>query len=241
LTPTPELRVGLEGRPFALSFARARTVNTKSSGFLNTMKIECPEGSFGAYIFDCDGTIADTMPLHFQAWTHAMEVFGGTFPEELFYEWGGKPTKVIVDQLNAKFGTNLDVEETVHEKERFYLQLLNDVKPIMPVLEIAQRMYGVIPLGVASGGYHVLVDATLRALGITGLFETVVCAEDYSRGKPAPDAFLEAARRLNVEPGRCLVFEDSPTGIAAAEAAGMRWVHVPSEESGRLKERKVEG
>ncbi|MDX2079205.1 MAG: HAD family phosphatase [Terrimicrobiaceae bacterium] len=192
------------------------------------MKLDLPDGAFAAYIFDCDGTIADTMPLHFRAWTRAMEDFGGTFPEHLFYEWGGKPTSVIVAELNRRFGTNMDVVTTVRRKEDYYLQLIPEVLPIVPVLEIARRMHGVIPMAVASGGHHELVDATLDALKIRGLFDAVVCAEDYERGKPAPDPFLEAARRLGVSPEQCLVFEDSPTGIAAAEAAGMAHVFVPS-------------
>lgn len=192
------------------------------------MKLDLPDGSFAAYIFDCDGTIADTMPLHFRAWTRAMQDFGGQFPEDLFYEWGGKPTSVIVAELNRRFGTDLDVATTVRRKEDYYLQLIPEVLPIVPVLEIAKRMHGVIPMAVASGGHHELVDATLDALKIRDLFDAVVCAEDYERGKPAPDPFLEAARRLDVSPEHCLVFEDSPTGIAAAEAAGMAHVFVPS-------------
>lgn len=192
------------------------------------MQLDLPDGAFGAYIFDCDGTIADTMPLHFRAWTKAMGEFGGTFPEELFYQWGGKPTDVIIAQLNAKFGTKLDVVDTVRTKEKYYLSMIPEVLPIVPVLQIARQMHGVIPMAIASGGMHELVDATLLALGIKDLFDAIVCAEDYEHGKPAPDPFLEAARRLGVEPGACLVFEDSPTGIAAAKAAGMPWVFVPS-------------
>jgi len=192
------------------------------------MKLDLPDGAFGAYIFDCDGTIADTMPLHFRAWTKAMGEFGGTFPEELFYQWGGTPTDVIIAQLNAKFGTRLDVVDTVRTKEKYYLAMIPEVLPIVPVLQIARQMHGVIPMAIASGGMHELVDATLQALGIKDLFDAIVCAEDYEHGKPAPDPFLEAARRLGVEPGACLVFEDSPTGVAAAKAAEMAWVFVPS-------------
>ena len=192
------------------------------------MKLDVPARHFGGYIFDCDGTIADTMPLHFRAWTRAMGDFGGTFPEDLFYEWGGTPTHRIVERLNARYGTTLDVEETVRRKEGYYLEMIPEVLPIVPVLEIARRMHGVSPLAIASGGQHALVDATLEALGIRDLFDAVVCAEDYVHGKPAPDPFLEAARRIGVAPVDCLVFEDSPTGIAAAEAAGMAYVLVPS-------------
>lgn len=188
--------------------------------------MDIPEGPFGGYIFDCDGTIADTMPVHYRAWCVAMEQTGGRFPEDLFYSWGGKPSLGIVRELNARFGLSLDPEQTVHLKERTFLELLPGVRPVQPVLDFARSVHGTAPLAIASGGHHELVNATLSALGITELFSAVVCAEDYARGKPAPDPFLEAARRIGVEPARCLVFEDSPTGIEAAEAAGMRWVLV---------------
>lgn len=192
------------------------------------MNIPFPTRRFGGYIFDCDGTIADTMPLHFRAWARAMQDFGGTFPEKLFYSWGGKPTGIIVAELNAKFGLSLDVEGTVSRKEGYYLAMVQEVTPVQPVLDFAKSIHGTAPMAIASGGHHELVDATLAALGITELFDAVVCLEDYVHGKPAPDPFLEAARRLGVPAGDCVVFEDSPTGIEAAEAAGMAHVFVPT-------------
>lgn len=197
------------------------------------MDIAFPTRRFGGYIFDCDGTIADTMPLHYLAWAQAMKDFGGTFPEELFYSWGGKPTSVIVEQLNAIYGLDLDVETTVAKKESYYLKTVSQVAPVEPVLAFAKSLHGTAPMAIASGGYHELVDATLDALGITYLFDAVVCAEDYKNGKPAPDPFLVAAKRLGVPPHDCVVFEDSPTGIAAAEAAGMAHVFVPTALRGR--------
>ena len=198
------------------------------SSTLPRVNIAFPTRRFGGYIFDCDGTIADTMPLHFRAWTQAMQDFGGTFPEELFYSWGGKPTGIIVAELNAKFGLSLDVEATVSRKEGYYLAMVQEVTPVQPVLDFAKSIRGTAPMAIASGGHHELVDATLAALGITELFDAVVCLEDYVHGKPAPDPFLEAARRLGVPAGDCVVFEDSPTGIVAAEAAGMAHVFVPT-------------
>lgn len=193
------------------------------------MDIVFPARRFGGYIFDCDGTIADTMPLHFRAWTRTLEDFGeGTFPEDLFYAWGGTPTSTIVEQLNARFGLSLDVEETAKKKEGYYLQAIPEVRPVVPVLEFAKAIHGTAPMAIASGGHHEQVDATLSALGITHLFDAVICAEDYACGKPAPDPFLEAAKRLGVPARDCVVFEDSPTGIAAAEAANMAHVFVPA-------------
>jgi len=196
------------------------------------MAIAFPDRAFGGYIFDCDGTIADTMPLHYIAWNRAMEKFGGRFPEDLFYQWGGKPTDVIVGELNVLFGTSMDVAETVRFKEDCYLQLVPEVKPIAPVLDFARGLFGRAPLAVASGGHRELVHATLGALGIVELFSAIVCAEDYTNGKPAPDPFLEAAKRMGVAPAECVVFEDTQLGIQAAVAAGMSHVFVPTAPRG---------
>lgn len=192
------------------------------------MRLDLPAHPFQAYIFDCDGTIADTMPLHFRAWTRAMKEFGGTFPEDLFYSWGGIPTFKIVEQLNAKFGTTMDPEVVPVVKEQYFVELIPEVLPIEPVVALVKQFHGTAPMAVASGGHREIVIKTLDALGLTGFFDTIVGAEDVAHGKPAPDPFLEAARRLGVEPAACLVFEDSPTGIEAAKAAGMQYVLIPS-------------
>ena len=165
-----------------------------------------------------------------------MEDFGGTYPEELFYQWGGRPTAHIVSALNERFGTALDVEKTVRRKEDYYLQMIPQVEPLAEVVEVARRMRGQARLAVASGGHRELVDATLEVMGIRDWFDAVVCADDYERGKPHPDPFLMAARLIGVAPGDCVVFEDSPTGIEAAKAAGMAWIFVPGpRERGRIE------
>jgi HAD superfamily hydrolase (TIGR01509 family) len=192
------------------------------------LKLEIPAREFGGYIFDCDGTLADNMPLHYRAWSLAMADFGGQYPEELFYEWGGRPTANIVAALNERFGLSMDVESVVHRKEEYYFQLIPEVAPMEEVVGFAQSLRGKSPLAVASGGHRALVVATLRALGIEDWFDAVVCAEDYDRGKPHPDPFLLAAKLLGVPPEDCVVFEDSPTGIEAAKSAGMEWVFVSS-------------
>jgi len=187
-----------------------------------------PDEPFAGYIFDCDGTIADTMPLHFDAWDRAMRELGGIFPEDLFYAWGGKPALQIVGELNEMYNLKLDPEQTVEIKERYYHDLIPKVLPIEPVVRLVKQFHGTAPMAVASGGYREIVIATLRALELDGFFDAIVGAEDVLRGKPHPDPFLEAARRLGVEPRDCLVFEDSPLGMEAAQRAGMLAVLVPS-------------
>jgi beta-phosphoglucomutase-like phosphatase (HAD superfamily) len=192
------------------------------------MDLTIPDRPFGAYIFDCDGTLADTMPLHYRAWTRIVGELGGTFPEALFYSLGGTSTERIFEILRDEHGLKVaDVPAAAARKESYFADIMSEVKPIEPVLTIARRMWGIVPLAVASGGPRQYVERTLEILGIRQLFDTVICAEDCARGKPFPDPFLEAARRMNVPPDECLVFEDSPVGIRAADAAGMRHVFVP--------------
>jgi len=198
--------------------------NTTSS----SPALELPPGSFAAYIFDCDGTLADTMPTHYHAWQTALGEHAASFPEAMFYELGGVPTSRIVEILNERHGFSLPVDETVARKEAIFLELSPEIAAIEPVVALAKEFHGKKPLAVASGGHRRIVMSTLRALGIADLFQAVVTAEDYQRGKPSPDPFLEAALRLGVPPEQCLVFEDTATGIAAATAAGMKSVLVPA-------------
>jgi beta-phosphoglucomutase family hydrolase len=192
------------------------------------MHLNIPDGPFEGYIFDCDGTLADTMPLHFRAWSRIVNECGGTFPESLFYQLGGKPTEQILELLRDEHGMRVpDVRQAALLKESYFVELIHEVTPIAPVVEFAYRWHGRKPMAVASGGLRRYVEMTLEAIGVRHLFQSVVCAEDYVRGKPHPDPFLEAARRLQVAPSACLVFEDSELGLQAAEAAGMRWVFVP--------------
>ncbi len=186
-----------------------------------------PTGDFAAYIFDCDGTLADTMPTHYQAWCAALGEHAGVFSEAMFYELGGVPTTRIVEILNERHGLRLPITETVAKKEGIFLELSPQIAAIEPVVALAKSLAGKKPMAVASGGHRNIVRKTLSALGIEYLFQAIVTAEDYQRGKPFPDPFLEAAKRLGVRPARCLVFEDTATGIAAATAAGMQSVLVP--------------
>ena len=189
--------------------------------------LELPPGDFDAFIFDCDGTLADTMPTHFKAWQTALGKAANDFPEAMFYELGGVPTSRVVEILNERHGYSLPVDATVAHKEGLFLEMSSQIAAIEPVVAFARQYHGVKPLAVASGGHHRIVMNTLRALGIANLFDAIVCSEDYTRGKPHPDPFLEAARRLNVAAEKCLVFEDTQTGLQAATAAGMACVLVP--------------
>ena len=202
-------------------------VKRNPSGYYRRMHtLELPGRDFDAYIFDCDGTLADTMGLHYDAWKMALEPHGADLPEELYYTWGGRPTREIVEALNEMQGLFMDPDAMVHHKEGLYHTLLPEVTAIEPVVAFARSMHGKKPLAVASGGGRKAVTATLESLGLIPLFDAVVTSEDYVNGKPAPDPYLEAARRLGVDPAGCLVFEDTEIGRQSANAAGMECVLV---------------
>jgi HAD superfamily hydrolase (TIGR01509 family) len=189
---------------------------------------QLPERDFDAYIFDCDGTLADTMGLHYEAWKLALKPYGAELSEDLYYAWGGRPTREIVEALNEMQGLAMNEENLVILKEDLYHGLISHVQPIESVVALARSMYGKKPMAVASGGGRVSVQKTLASLGLLELFVTVVTSEDYKYGKPAPDPYLEAARRLQVAPAQCLAFEDTEIGSQSARAAGMECVLVDS-------------
>ena len=185
-----------------------------------------PAGTRGI-IFDCDGTLADTMPAHFVAWTAMLTRHGIPFTETRFYELGGMPTAQIIRVLSQETGIPVfDVNAMVHEKEVAFLECLHAVKPLEKVVAVAQAFRGKLPIAVASGGYRDTIVRTLDVLGIREWFDAMVTAEDTERHKPEPDVFLEAARRLAVPPEWCVVFEDTDIGLLAAHRAGMAYVDV---------------
>jgi beta-phosphoglucomutase-like phosphatase (HAD superfamily) len=182
-----------------------------------------------AFIFDLDGTLADTMPSHYAAWTAIAARHGLVFPEARFYALGGVPTTKIAAMLIAEAGLPLDPGAIALEKEQAYFERLAagaGIQPIEVVVSLARWHRAEGPLAVASGGVRRVVTRTLEALGIADWFAAVVAAEDTSRHKPEPDVFLEAARRLDADPATCTVYEDTDIGLEAARRAGMRGVDV---------------
>lgn len=191
------------------------------------MKLELPAGDFRAYLFDCDGTIVDSMPLHYLAWKQALGEWGCEFPEDLFYAWGGKPVQEIISALNTMNNLQMPVEKLGEYKESLYFQQLPSLQAIPEVVEHIDAQYGKIPFAVVSGGRRNSVVNSLTIVGLIDKFPLIVGAGEYARSKPAPDPFLLAAEKLGVAPEHCLVFEDTELGIQAATAAGMASVLVP--------------
>lgn len=194
------------------------------------MKLDIPSGDFAGYIFDLDGTLVDTMPLHYRAWDEAMRTVGLQCPldEELFYSLGGVPTLKVADLIAQHYGLKIDAHAVFDHKESLFKALQKDAKLIEPVVTFARVAAKTHPVSVASGGPRDIVRRSLELAGLAALFQVVITPEDVEHGKPAPDMFLLAAKRMGVPPERCLVFEDAEPGMRAAEAAGMKWVRVPS-------------
>ncbi|MCX6891746.1 MAG: HAD-IA family hydrolase [Verrucomicrobia bacterium] len=177
-------------------------------------------------IFDCDGTLADTMPLHWRAWQVIASRHQFRFPQDRFYALGGVPSRDILKMLSEEQGLPMDHLAVAREKEAEYRPLIAQVEPINTVVGVAREHYGRIPLAVASGGTRKIIEQVLEHLGIRPLFAAIVTSEDVVNQKPAPDIFLEAARRIGVPPQFCRAYEDTDLGMRAIRAAGMEAVDV---------------
>ena len=190
--------------------------------------LEIPDQPFEAYIFDNDGTLALSMGLHFEAWIAAYKQHGATFTLTRDYaqSLAGVCMLETVRRVNDRFQESLDPESVVAAQEAYYRDNLHRVPPNRPVVDFAKRVAQTHPVSVASGGVWETVTKTLEAIGLRELFDIVVTQDQVERSKPAPDLFLEAARRMGVEPSKCLVFEDGQLGMQAAAAAGMHAVLV---------------
>ncbi len=182
--------------------------------------------SFDALVFDCDGTLADTMPAHFLAWSQTVARLGLSFPEDRFYSLGGVPAHRIMAMLAAEQGVKLDPVVAAAEKEAAFERLLDAILPIEPVVAVARRYRGIKPMAVATGGYRHIVERTLTNLNIRPWFDHIVAMEDVEHHKPAPDTYLVAAQRLGVDPRRCCAFEDTDLGLESARSAGMTTVDI---------------
>jgi len=179
-----------------------------------------------ALIFDLDGTLADTMAIHYQAWHDTFAAFDVTCPQAFLESHNGTPTELIVAQFNASFGQRIDPKLFAQAKENRVKDQLSQAKPIVPVADIAHQYRGRLPMAIATGSRRAIAETMLRAIGLQEHFDTVVSADDSVAPKPAPDIFLEAARRLGIEARYCQVFEDADHGLEGARQAGMRAVDI---------------
>lgn len=190
-----------------------------------------PDYPFRAFIFDCDGTLVDSMPIHYEAWLEALSIHAAPFDftEEVFYGYAGVREQDVVAALNASYDTNVDGEAVAEAKAKIFLRRAAEVRAIKPVADFARSLEGRYPMAVASGSEDAVVRAVLTANNLIHLFQAIITPINVAegRGKPAPDMFLLAADRMGIEPKDCLVLEDGHSGIVAAEAAGMQSVFIP--------------
>ncbi|MEN8772944.1 MAG: HAD family phosphatase [Akkermansiaceae bacterium] len=192
--------------------------------------INYPDAGFEGLIFDLDGTLIDSMPAHYEAMRQALEEEGGKdlFTKDRLSELGGKPAADIVALFNKENGLSMNVEKVCQRQHAILESNLDHFKVIPEVASYAAKHRGKIPMAVASAGTSKMVKASLASVNILSWFDAIVGSDEVENGKPSPDVYLEAARRINVDPANCVVFEDSEAGMKAATSAGMKVVAVPS-------------
>ncbi len=174
-----------------------------------------------ALIFDLDGTLADSMPVHFQAYKNILKEYGIRFTPELFGTLAGIPAVETIEKLNEIFGTRMDPQQTGMLKEREYEIIMHKIEPVVPVVDLVKKYHGKLPMAIGTGGYKRLAWKTLKILGLDTFFDILISSEDVTCPKPHPETFLKCAELLGTDPAFCQVFEDGQPGIVAARAAGM--------------------
>ncbi len=177
-------------------------------------------------IFDCDGTLVDSMPLHWRAWDTVCKRHGIEFSEKRHYAMGGIPSRKILAMLKEEQVLDFDPDEVSREKEAAYLPLMPQVGLIEPVIAIAREHRGRIPMAVATGGRTQFIRPLLERLDIADWFSALVTSDDVANPKPAPDTYLKAAALLGVPAEECRAFEDTDLGMDSIRAAGMEAVDV---------------
>ena len=194
------------------------------------MAISLVEGTFSALIFDCDGTLVDSAPAHLRSLQAAFKPLGLTVPPEWYGARHGLGPDALIDEYEAEFEPAPIDRKALFERNNIAYRLgIPLIQEIAFVADVARAWHGRVPMAVASNGVCANVEATLRATNLLQLFDYIITSEDVERGKPAPDVYLEAARRMKVEPPLCVVFEDSDEGLEAAGRAGMRAFDIRAE------------
>ena len=182
--------------------------------------------SFDGLVFDMDGTLVDTMPTHFRAWSESMRRHGLKLSEDRFYALGGVPAGAIIKQLAEEQAQIVDAEQIAEEKEALFLDLLDEVRPVAPVYAIALAYHGKRPLAVATGSPRWVANRLLDALDCLDWFGAIVTSDDVQNPKPHPETYLKAAAGIGVAPEKCHAFEDTALGLEAATRAGMTAVDI---------------
>jgi beta-phosphoglucomutase family hydrolase len=187
---------------------------------LNTKQLEVAPQVRGL-IFDLDGTLVDSMPLHYEAWKEVCAMGGLDFSEEEFYQLAGVPSDRIFEIINERHGTDFEPKSMSMLKEETYIRKIHRIRPVEAVLEVVRRFHGVLPMSVGTGSPREHSWHTVRSVGLDRYFDILISRDDVTRGKPDPETFLKCAEAMGVNPEVCQVFEDGDLGLQAAAAAGM--------------------
>ncbi|MBE0676709.1 MAG: HAD-IA family hydrolase [Bacteroidales bacterium] len=186
------------------------------------MKYDIKPGIRGL-IFDLDGTLADSMPLHFKAWQRTLEKYNATIDSSFLRAHMGTPGWSIAEELIRvnNIEGKVTVEQILEGKLKEFIKVQHLVPPVEPVVAIARKYHGKLPMAVGTGGHREAVERTLTVIGMRDYFEIVVTANDVTSHKPHPETFLKCAELMGVAPEYIEVFEDGDLGIEAALRAGM--------------------
>jgi HAD superfamily hydrolase (TIGR01509 family) len=184
-------------------------------------------GPYKAFLYDCDGTLADNMHSHKAAFVKVAAQYDIELNDTIIDELAGWPTVLIAEEIMKRYSVQFDREEFARQKSSVFVEeFIAETLPIPFVVQHLKQNIGKVKIGVVSGGSRSTVSKTLKVIGVDSYLDVVVCAGETERGKPYPDPFLSAAEKLGVDPQECLVFEDGDPGVQAAEAAGMKWIRV---------------
>jgi len=174
-----------------------------------------------ALIFDLDGTLSDSLPVHIANWHSVCEKLNCTFDDRILVEMTGMPTISFAERIKREQNLEIDAEEIVILKQQEFWQNINRIKPHDAVISLMKDAYGKIPMAVGTGASRISAMLQMKELGIDHLFDFIVTADDVERHKPEPETFLKCAEMMKVEPQFCQVFEDGELGMQAAQTAGM--------------------
>jgi beta-phosphoglucomutase family hydrolase len=174
-----------------------------------------------ALIFDLDGTLSNSLPVHMSTWNKVGEVYGFKFDPQIMVKMTGRATIEFARHIVERYGLSADPVEIVKLKQQTFWDLAQLIQPVHEIISIVKEYHGKLPMAVGTGASRKSTEVQLNELQIAKYFDVIVSADDVTRHKPNPDTFLKCAERMGVEPSKCQVFEDGDLGIAAAKKAGM--------------------
>ncbi|UXP33796.1 HAD family phosphatase [Reichenbachiella agarivorans] len=193
---------------------------------MQAVTIPIPAGIKGL-IFDLDGTVIDSMPLHLKAYNYSLEPWGVTYPQAVFLSRGGIPTKDTMLMIEEEHGiVNFDVELALERKRNYVDDKLDQITLIEPIMDIVRAFHGKLPMAVGTGSNRDTVTRMFNMFGLQEYFHHVVTATDVTHFKPHPETFLRCSELIQVDPKDCIVFEDGKPGMTAAKTAGMHVIDV---------------